>query len=88
MLLHTTHNLTWKLMFCAFWKCKRTVQCHLFSTYWQLDINCIHLLIGVIYTGDAGDMSPPLFEMADFVPTTFWKHLVKMFWKIKRTKKC
>ncbi len=43
--------------------------------------------IGVIYTGDAGDMSPPLFEMADFVPTTFWKHLVKMFWKIKRTKK-
>ncbi len=27
--------------------------------------------IGVIYTGDAGDMSPPLFEMADFVPTTF-----------------
>ncbi len=44
--------------------------------------------IGVIYTGDAGDMSPPLFEMADFVPTTFWKHLVKMFWKIKRTKKC
>ncbi len=32
--------------------------------------------IGVIYTGDAGDagdMSPPLFEMADFVPTTFWK---------------
>ncbi len=44
--------------------------------------------IGVIYTGDAGDMSPPLFEMADFVPTTFWKHLVKMFWKIKRTKTC
>ncbi len=29
------------------------------------------LSIGVIYTGDAGDMSPPLFEMADFVPTTF-----------------
>ncbi len=31
-------------------------------------------------------MSPPLFEMTDFVPTTFWKHLVKIFWKIKRTK--
>ncbi len=28
-------------------------------------------IIGVIYTGDAGDMSPPLFEMADFVPATF-----------------
>ncbi len=27
--------------------------------------------IGVIYTGDAGDMFPPLFEMTDFVPTTF-----------------
>ena len=26
--------------------------------------------IGVIYTGDAGDMSSPLFEMANFVPTT------------------
>ena len=24
--------------------------------------------IGVIYAGDAGDMSPPLFEMANFVP--------------------
>ncbi len=41
------------------------------------------LSIGVIYTGDAGDMSPPLFEMADFVPTTFWKHLVKMFFNIQ-----
>ena len=29
-----------------------------------------HIHIGVIYAGDAGEMSPPLFEMANFVPTT------------------
>ena len=27
-------------------------------------------IIGVIYTGDAEDMSPPLFKMDDFVPIT------------------
>ena len=44
------------------------------------------LPIGVIYAGAAGDMSPPLFEMANFVPTTLHiavghRMFFFLFWK-------
>ena len=32
---------------------------------------CISIIMGVIYTGDAGDMSPLLFVMDNFVVITF-----------------
>lgn len=31
----------------------------------------LSFISGIIHTGDSGDMSPPLFVMAHFVPTTF-----------------
>ncbi len=46
------------------------------NTVW-ISINTIFMQVKFIYrysvicTGDAGDMSPSLFEMADFVPITF-----------------